>query len=382
MTKLNVDPTASDDNELEAQLRERRQDVFTDSYAISIGELTNLYRDAELNVHPDFQRFFRWRELQKSRFIESILLGIPLPSIFVAQAEDGSWELVDGLQRISTLLELQGLLKDADGSLLPPLRMVATTFLPALEGKYWKGPEAAESLTQAQQLDIKRAKVDVKIVKRSSANYAKYELFRRLNSYGSSLTAQELRSCLLISIRPEFQIWLERLASNEDFRSVIPLPGRLWEERFDLELVLRFLVLHNYAEVTQSKLRLLSEFLDDEAVQLAEQSEPADWARLQHVFETTFATIRQHGGEDIFRRWDGTRFLGAFSNSAYEVIAMGLGYQIARGTPHRSDLLAVAAEMWSQEGYEARRSSGRSAEARITSSIPYGRELLGARQEF
>jgi len=50
---------------------------------MSVGELLNIYRDGDLDIHPEFQRFFRWSAAQKSRFIESLLLGIPIPSIFV-----------------------------------------------------------------------------------------------------------------------------------------------------------------------------------------------------------------------------------------------------------------------------------------------------------
>src|SRR5687767_8500994 len=96
---------------LEGQIDEARRAISSDGYPMSIGELTNLYRDGELKIRPEFQRFFRWTELQKSRLVESLLLGIPLPSIFVAQTESGQWELVDGLQRVSTILQLQGELR-------------------------------------------------------------------------------------------------------------------------------------------------------------------------------------------------------------------------------------------------------------------------------
>ena len=86
------------------QVEEKRKEIFTDSYPMSIGELVNLYKDGDLEINPAFQRFFRWTDLQKTRLIESILLGIPIPSIFVAQRDDGVWDLVDGLQRISTIL--------------------------------------------------------------------------------------------------------------------------------------------------------------------------------------------------------------------------------------------------------------------------------------
>jgi len=91
------------------QIEDARMQVHTDSYPMSIGELVNLYDDGELDIHPEFQRVYRWSEEQKSKLIESILLGIPLPSIFVAQRKDGIWDVVDGLQRISTILSWENL---------------------------------------------------------------------------------------------------------------------------------------------------------------------------------------------------------------------------------------------------------------------------------
>lgn len=90
---------------LEKQISTARQSVYADGYPMSIGELTNLYKEGEMIIRPEFQRFFRWSQVQKSNLVESILLGIPIPSIFVAQTESGKWELVDGLQRVSTILE-------------------------------------------------------------------------------------------------------------------------------------------------------------------------------------------------------------------------------------------------------------------------------------
>ena len=191
-------------HDLESQISDTRRTISSDSYPMSIGELTNLYREGELNVRPEFQRFFRWSPLQKSRLVESILLGIPIPSIFVSQTDYGTWELVDGLQRVSTILELQGLLEGNDGDVRPPLTLSATKYLPDLEGRQWEAKDPAHSLTAAQRLDIKRSKLDVKIIKRESSPAAKYDLFQRLNSYGMSFTAQEMRSALLLSVSPDF----------------------------------------------------------------------------------------------------------------------------------------------------------------------------------
>src|SRR5690606_22986257 len=114
---------------LEEQIAGGRRDISSEGYSMSIGELTNLYREGELLIRPQFQRLFRWDDNQKSRLVESILLGIPLPSIFVAQEASGRWELVDGLQRVSTLLQLQGLLEQ-EGKVVAPLVLRGTRYLP------------------------------------------------------------------------------------------------------------------------------------------------------------------------------------------------------------------------------------------------------------
>jgi hypothetical protein len=127
---------------------------------MSVGELMNMYRDGEIDIHPEFQRFYRWTDTQKSRLIESLLLGIPIPSIFVAQRPDGVWDVVDGLQRLSTIFQFAGILKDRQNEPLEPLVLKATKYLPSLEGKRWEDEE--NILDSEQRMLIKRAKIDVK----------------------------------------------------------------------------------------------------------------------------------------------------------------------------------------------------------------------------
>lgn len=96
---------------LEDFLDSARQTVKTDSYPMSIGELANMYENNEIILRPEYQRYFRWTTDQKSKLIESILIGLPLPSIFVAQDENGNWEVVDGMQRLSTIFDFMGVMK-------------------------------------------------------------------------------------------------------------------------------------------------------------------------------------------------------------------------------------------------------------------------------
>jgi hypothetical protein len=369
-------------NGLEAEISDARQAISADGYPMSIGELTNMYRQGELKIRPEFQRFFRWKDAQKSSLIESLLLGIPLPSIFVAQAENGIWEVVDGLQRISTILQLQGELLGADDKKAPPLRLLGTKYLPALEGKLWTSEHKEEALTEAQKLDIKRAKIDIKIIKRESSPQTKFDLFQRLNSYGSVLNSQELRSALLVAVSPEFFAWLEKLSTYENFVSVTDLSDRLVEERYDLELVTRFIVLHNWPQqnLTLSSLRDLPRILDDVAVKLASEF-PKGIEKLEDCFKKTFDWIAAHGGEDVFHRWDTAKseFKGAFLNTAFEVFGLGCGYQIGNGNACREDLISAAKELWENPRMQKGFATGRSTEERLLEFIPMGRNLTAKR---
>ena len=122
---------------LQIEIDKMREEIRTDDYPMSIGEWMSIYRDGELDIHPEFQRFFRWSPTQKTKLVESILLGIPLPPIFVSQREDGKWDVIDGLQRLSTIFQFAGILRKEDDSYESPLILEGTKYLPSLENKVW-----------------------------------------------------------------------------------------------------------------------------------------------------------------------------------------------------------------------------------------------------
>ena len=127
----------------------RRNSLKTDRLDMSFGELMNMLEDEELFVSPEYQRAFRWSDFQQTRFIESVLLGIPIPPIFIAEDENGNWEVVDGLQRISTIFAFFGLLAsvpEKNNTVLTPGELV-----PELEGL------TIESIPLKLKTTIKRA---------------------------------------------------------------------------------------------------------------------------------------------------------------------------------------------------------------------------------
>lgn len=236
---------------LSEKIKTLKKEIATDSYAMSIGELINLYSDEEIDIHPKFQRLFRWSDYQKTRFIESILLNIPIPPIFVSQNENGIWDVVDGVQRLSTIFQFVGKLKDANGQLVENLKLEGTKAIPELEGVMWESNDNC-SFPQDLKLDFKRSKIVVNIVKKESDTSAKYELFQRLNTGGSELSEQEVRNCLMIMSNPEFYDFVYDLSSNEDFKNCTPLSERMIDEQYRMELVMRYLIALN-CDVSQAK---------------------------------------------------------------------------------------------------------------------------------
>ena len=199
-----------------SEINKRAKEIHADAYPMSIGEIMSIYRDGELDIHPEFQRVFRWSPLQKTKFIESILLGIPIPSIFVSQRDDGVWDVVDGVQRLSTLFQFTGVLKDEEDEPISPNKLLGTEYLPSLEGMSWDDKDNPKnSFPDNLRMDFKRQKLDIKIVKKESDPNTKYDLFERLNTLGSHLSDQEMRNCLLVMINPEFHTWLESLAKEK-----------------------------------------------------------------------------------------------------------------------------------------------------------------------
>ena len=362
---------------LQSQIDRHRREIHTDSYPMSVGELANLYRDGELEIHPEYQRFFRWTLLQKSRWIESVLLGIPLPSIFVAQREDGVWDLVDGLQRVATLLQFMGELRDESGRKVAALRLGGTKYLPALEGKAWQDVDPSQVFTADQQRFIKRAKLTVNIVLRESPEGTKYELFQRLNTGGTFLSDQELRSALLIAINRDFYRWLAELAKYEPYQACLALSDRQVEEQYDLELAVRFVVLRTIDPQRLVGLRELSEFLTDEISRSASDAN-FPYEEEARAFRTTFEVLYRALESDAFRKYDPARgrFTGGTLVSAFEVVAIGVGFHHQRYDA--DDAAAIAArvkeEVWTEADFLT--SSGQRATQRLPRTLRRGREVF------
>ncbi|MFE7409249.1 DUF262 domain-containing protein [Streptomyces laurentii] len=363
---------------LEDEIEQYRRKIATDSYPMSIGELANLYRDGEIDIHPEFQRIFRWSDEQKSRLIESILLGIPLPSVFVAQSEKGIWDVVDGVQRMSTIFQFMGILKDENGEPYKPFLCAETPFLSQLKDCSFEESDASiRSLTSTQRLDFKRARVDMKIIKRESDNRAKYDLFQRLNSFGSMATPQELRNCLLVSLSDKHYKWLANISENPAFLEVIDLPERLINERYHMELALRFIFLHGIPQEKLSAVGNIGDFLTAEIVPFVDYDDDR-LAEEGDVFTAVFQLLLDSGGADTLKRFNATRGRseGPFSLTAFEAIALGIGFHLPGESPTPDVVQKKRVKLWGDSRFSAGHATGVRADQRMKVTIPFGRNLF------
>ncbi|MBS0018277.1 MAG: DUF262 domain-containing protein [Arthrospira sp. SH-MAG29] len=366
---------------LQAEIDKTRQEIKTDSYSMSIGELISLYEHDEIDIHPEFQRVFRWSDKQKSTFIESILLGIPIPAIFVNQRDDGIWDVIDGVQRLSTIYEFIGILKkptDLSQEHQRNFRLQATTYLPSLNGKMWNHPEDPKnSLTQTQRLLIKRAKFTVNIVEKESDQMMKYELFQRLNTGGSIATPQEVRNCILLMLNKDLYHLIYDLANQDLFKGCIALSDRLYEEQYHMELVLRFVLLFDEDDQSLQKLGGdVSEFLTARMRDKAQHND-FDSVKIENAFNLTFNLLNETMGDNSFKRYkpQEDRFLGGFLVSAYEVIALGMGYNYEK-LPTPGEICDRIKTIWSDPIYEKWSGAGVNAARRLPHLIALGRKVF------
>jgi hypothetical protein len=363
---------------LEKEIEEAQRLVKTDAYQLSISEIVNMYRDKELVINPDFQRLFRWELGQKSKLIESLLLGIPLPSIFVFEKQDSTWELIDGLQRVSTLLEFMGQLKDpTTGQLKPPTALVATRYLPSLDKAVWEQSDLVvdvpiddqQALPAPLQLAIRRSRLSVEILKRPSDNATKYDLFQRLNAGGIAANAQELRNVIIIMVNSDYAAFMRGLSETPSFLTVLSASDDQLEKQRHMEYVSRFLV-HTYINY-DGKLDV-EEFIDNGVVTLASQNETLQAGA---TFTSTFNLLNQSHGANALRRFANGVPSGRVGLAAFEAIAIGVARNIAHIEAKPDPIGYVRqriADFWQAPNVGQFFTAGLRGTIRIQRTVPFG----------
>jgi len=267
-----------------------QEDVVTTSDLFSISSFGVDYpvetlvsrMEKELFYIPDFQRQFVWSKAQSSRFIESLLLGLPVPGIFLFKEQDtGRHLVIDGQQRLKTLIFYYQ--NDFNGSNFK---------LNGLESE-WNNKNYRD-LDEADRARLDDAVIHATVFKQDLPEgdmNSVYEVFERINTGGTKLSPQEIRSCIF---HGPFNDFLHRINKNPDWRAIY---GNHSKRLRDIELILRFFAFYEKAEEYQSPMKhFLNDYMKDNRNADATKIE-----ELEEVFEQTFSTIRASIGDRAFR---------------------------------------------------------------------------------
>jgi len=289
------------------------RELRTEAVDFSFGEIVNLHNDKEIIISPEYQRLFRWQDEQKSRLIESILVQLPIPPIFLVENDDGILELIDGLQRVSSVIQFIAA-HDIDRE---PLRLIGCDLMKELNGKVY------EDLPLADRLRIKRTPIRAIIIKKQGNTYIKYELFKRLNTGGSLLSAQEIRNCSsrMVDGGEEFYKIIQSLAQYQPFKVAIErLPENDLKEKGDEELVLRFFATKNFLDGYHGNVK---EWLDSYMESVLFKKSEFEATRESESFQKIFQLLSEKFGKDAFARYRDGQAQGRLAPAYFEAVVGG-----------------------------------------------------------
>jgi hypothetical protein len=242
---------------MQNELNEQRRRIDVDNYTITVRELLSMAERNELHRAPEYQRKFRWDEQAESRLIESLLLGLPVPNIFVATNPDGSWEVVDGLQRISTLIHFAS---DSTEQ-LAEIKKAHNLSLTGLEKLDAFNGVTFNSLPMPVQLAFTKRGMGVTALSDKSDSQARFDTFERLNRGSVELSSQEVRACIY---QGKFNDLLRELAEYPPFRRLVKLQRKNEENATREELVLKFFAyLHARARFGGAVKEFLNDYMQE-----------------------------------------------------------------------------------------------------------------------
>lgn len=217
--------TSGDETAASPEIPKEERHLRTQAYDKSVSDLISMMRSGDIILNPDYQRNYIWDKKKASLLIESILLNVPIPVIYVFEDEESHWVVVDGLQRLYTLrLFFDNELKLTGLEVLTELNRHQFSML---------NPKAERIL--------KNGIIRVITILRESHPEIKYDIFQRLNRGAVRLNEQELRNCVF---RGKLNNLIKELRENEVFLNC--LGAKKPHKRFyDAEFILRYFALSN-----------------------------------------------------------------------------------------------------------------------------------------
>lgn len=279
--------------------------IRVESKTFSLRQIYDMIKYGDLNLHPDFQRNLVWDNFRKSRLIESILLRIPLPMFYFSQDEDGILSVVDGLQRLSAIYEFmenQLVLKDLE-------------YLDNCNNKTYSNPPNRIDDKYIRWFNM--TQIVVNVIDPQSPTKVKFDIFRRINTGGRPLNAQELRNCLA---GEGLRQTLKNMVKLKSFVRVTS--GSVKDTRMDAqELALRFIYFYRLISQDRQNIHSYSGNMDDELDNLvdvigktkAEELEiyvkafdkamqGADWLFGKHAFRKVHADTTMSSNKSVINK--------------------------------------------------------------------------------
>jgi hypothetical protein len=324
----------STESPLSQKIEELSAQVKIETIDVSYSEIISMAQSGELITNPDYQRLFRWSFEQQSKFIETVLLRLPVPPFFVFEDEGNRLELIDGLQRISSMMHfidhslLEKRYKDLNlveqedpktsGYSGGELCLVGCDIITQLNGNTFN------NLEPKYKLSIKRAPIRMNVIKRQSASNLRYDMFMRLNTGGSLLSPQEVRNCsarLVGEFGAEILKFVKKCANSQDFVDVVA-KNLSQEERnsdYHLELVLRFFAL---IKIDELRFGTMKDDMDSYLEKILKSQIVFDFERNFSIFCSTFMNIKKLLGTDCMRRRGADWRIGRFSAALFDAMVV------------------------------------------------------------
>ncbi|MBC8217766.1 MAG: DUF262 domain-containing protein [Planctomycetes bacterium] len=303
------DPREEDEANIDEIPKEQRS-LRTQAYDKSISDVVSMIDKGDIVLDPDYQRNYIWDDKLASLLVESILLNVPIPVIYVAEDEDSRWDVVDGLQRLNSLHRF---FKD-------DFRLKGLEVLPDLNNLLYSqlNPKAARIL--------RNGILRIILIFKESHSDIKYEIFTRLNRGSIHLNEQELRNCLY---RGPFNDFLHEIRKEDYVLSLLNL-AEPHKRMVDAELLLRhFTVKHGYdpstGEISTYSGNMRSSL--NKYMLKARNLPPPEIKKLKLKFIETVIKVYAVFEDNAFHRInpDGT-FDGRLNRAVMDAVMIGFGY--------------------------------------------------------
>ncbi|MFP4459269.1 MAG: DUF262 domain-containing protein [Candidatus Zixiibacteriota bacterium] len=258
--------------------------ISVNSQILTIDLLIKRLKEEEIDLSPEFQRFDDiWKPKNKSRLIESLIIRIPIPAVYFDARDEENWKVIDGLQRLSILKEF---VIDEEWELTD------LEFLKKYEGYKWN------QLPRKFQRRIEETQLTAYIIEKDTPDEVTFTIFRRVNTGGSPLTAQEIRHALNSQKSREF---LVELSEMEEFKLNVNLSSRRIRRMEDREFILRFIAFMLNDPMEYNSKRSFDDFLN-RAMKQMEQESDSHLERLKENFCKSQISARKIFGDDAFRK--------------------------------------------------------------------------------